>query len=816
MLHKRIFRTVLSLVFVFASIIGFAENEPLPENAGKITGTVQDAGTNGTIPYATVALYKKADSALVTGTVTDENGKFSIDKVPNGSYYLTIHFIGYNKKIIKDISLERGNRNVDFGTILLKKAVEALEEVEVSAERDAIQYKIDRKVINVEKNLQAKGGTVVDALENTPSIQTDAEGNVSLRGSSDFTVLIDGKPTSLSGQDILKQIPAAAVENIEIITNPSVKYDPEGTAGIINIIMKKEYKEGVNGIVNASIGNRLQHSGDFNINYRTKKVNYFIGAGYADRPRYPSSEIYNETMFNDTLRIIEQNAEREQRQKSYNINAGADFYLTDSDMLTISGKYGYWGWGMEMDALTKESSLPVSQANFINTLTDMNMGGHYINTNVNYDHDFGENHDWVTSFFYSNWDGDDYTDVNELNTDESWKEVLTQNRYKYAKHTYNDEWRIKTDYTQPLGDNGKLEAGYQYRMKDETSDFTFSDYNTDTENWEKQDAMSNSMNFIRGIHSVYSTYGNQIAGIQYQAGLRGEYTDRNLTTIGEEYPQQKFNFFPSLHLSRQFKAGNQLQAGYSRRVNRPKSWHLNPFPRYSDRYMRQGGNPDLRPEFTDSYELNYMKRFKIGFASLETYYRQTNDSHEQVMNLDEDGIVVINTENLDKSYAYGAELSSNIRPAKWLNIYASANIYNYSIEGENISPTADVNSLKTDFTLNLTLMASKNTRIQLTGFYMAPTITSQGMRSEMYGMNAAISQDLLDRKLSLSLNAKDVFQTMNFAFNSQSEGLKTDFTFHMDSPSIRFTASYKINNYQKRKEETPGSGSAGGAGGGIL
>ncbi len=294
---------------MFLSLSSFADD---PVDGGiesiKITGTVQDNNDKESLPYATIVIFNKSDSAMVQGTVADYEGNFSLNKIPGGEYYIEINFLGYNKKIIRDISIKKGSKNINLGTVLIKRAAENIEEVEIFGEKDAIEYKLDKKVINVGKKAVASGGTVVDALENTPSIQVDAEGNVTLRGSSDFTVLIDGKPTALSGSDALKGIPASAVENIEIITNPSVKYDPDGTSGIINIIMKKGYQTGMNGIINASVGTRLKYSGDFTLNYRTDKVNYFFSGNYSDRPTYPTVNIYNETFLGDTTRIVNQDA----------------------------------------------------------------------------------------------------------------------------------------------------------------------------------------------------------------------------------------------------------------------------------------------------------------------------------------------------------------------------------------------------------------------------------------------------------------------------------------------------------------------------
>jgi hypothetical protein len=805
--------STLTMVLVLAfSTSASASNDPISD--GKITGTVLDADDDISIPYATVALYSKPDSSFVTGTATDNEGRFSLEEVSDGDYYLVINFIGYSKQIISDVTVVKGERKLDLGTVKLSKATQALDEVEITAERNAVQYKIDKKVVHVSKNLSAVGSTLTDALENVPSIQTDAEGNVTLRGSSNFTVLIDGKPTALSGSDALKQIPASTVENVEIITNPSAKYDPEGTAGIINIVMKKEYQTGLNGIINASLGTQWKHSGDFTFNYRADKVNYFVSGSYRNFSSYPHTLINAKTDFNDTISQIVQEANRVQYNNPYNVKAGADLYLSDKNTLSLSGSYGHWGFGLDMDAHITETTQPVSDTVFKNTVTNLYTGGEYLNGTLTFDSKYGKNHSWTNTLYVSKWDGGSKSVTDERTTDSQWN-VISPDKYRSDQTNVNYELRAKSDYTMPLGENGKLEAGYQIRMKNEDGSYLVENYEPEANLWENDPEFTNSMRFERSIHALYGTYGSQLAGFQYQIGLRGEYTDRLLTqiTTAEDFDAESIELFPTVHISRELPKLQQIQASYSRRVNRPRIWNLNPFPIYSDSYMMQTGNPYLLPEFTDSYELNYMKRSQIGFAAIEAYYRQTHDSHEQSIRLNDEGITVITTENLDNTYAYGAELSGNFRYKKWLNIYASANIYNYSIEGETVSPSADLKSLKTDFRLNTTFTIKQNTRIQLTGFYNAPTITSQGMRSELFGMNAAVNQNFFKNKLTATLSARNVLNTMSFEFYSETENMRTDFEFNMEYPVVIFSLSYKINNYKQRETDPDTQTSVGG---GVL
>ena len=582
-----------------------------------------------------------------------------------------------------------------------------------------------------------------------------------------------------------------------------MKYDPDGTAGIINIIMKKGYQTGVNGIVNASVGTRLKYSGDFTLNYRTDKVNYFFSGNYSDRPSYPTVNIYNETNSNDTIRMVNQDVDRLQRNNSYNIKAGADFYLNDMNTLTFTGEYGFWGFDLGMDAKVNEYTVPSTSDIFKNTETDLAIGGNYINGSMIFDHDFAKDHDLVTTFTYSTWDGATSSDVNEQNTDNAWTDIFDAYHYKSTRNDLNQDLRFKADYTQPVWEKSKIEAGLQARYFTLTSSYSLMNQDFDTQLWTDDDQFQNEMDFTRIITSAYGTFSSSFKEFQYQLGLRGEYTDRvlNVLTTDDDYNLTRFDYFPSVHISKQLKRGQQFQASYSRRINRPQPWNLNPFPIFSDSYITQGGNPELLPEFTDSYELNYMKRFKIGFVALEGFYKQTNNKYDMNLNLQDDGLINIKTVNLDKSFSYGTELSGNFQFINWLSVYASANLYSYNIAGEIVTETADIRSFKSDFVLNAKVSFTKTTQLQLTGFYNAPTITSQGLRSEMYGMNTALSQSFFKRKLSITLRARDILRTMKFKFEAVSPELKTNFNFNMESPVIMLNISYKINNYKRRMSD---------------
>ncbi|MFW5792952.1 MAG: TonB-dependent receptor domain-containing protein [Bacteroidota bacterium] len=812
----KFFSKIKLLVVSFFLLVLFSINPTYGETGNSvseiskgISGKVIDADDSGLIPYATVALFKEAESSLVTGTITNDSGVFLLEQVPSGNYFLEVNFMGYTKTIIEDITIDNKTKSLDLGPVFLKKAYELLNEVEITAEKSAMEYRVDKKVLNIDKNLQSAGGTVIEALENNPSINLDAEGNVLLRGSSSFIVLIDGKPSPLSGSEALRQIPASAVEKIEIITNPSAKYDPDGTAGIINIVMKKNHTDGFNSLLNLAAGTSWKRSGDFAVNYRKNKFNYFLSGRYAERPRYPHTEIINETDFENSTRYVYQYTERQENNNPYAISGGVDYYLDNGNMITLNGEFGHWGNTLLMDADVNEITKPNDLEFFKNTISTLLIGGQYVNGSLYYDHDVSEDSKLVSSVYVSKWDGGNSTEINDHVTDEAGQTIINTDYYKTTNKSDNYELRFKSDYTKSFTEQFKFEAGYQYRLKDETNAFKKFDYNNEQDIWNENPDFSNNILYDRHIHSLYSTFNGEVKGFQYQAGLRAEYTDR-MMFAGQDYKYDKINLFPTVHISKPLPHNQQLQLSYSRRINRPEIWLLNPLEVYSDAYLAQSGNPGLLPEFTNSYELNYMKYNKLGFISGEAYYRQNYNSFSQNISLMDDGRTLINHENIDETLAYGVELSSNMSLAKYLSLYATANIFNYTINTENSYRDADMSTLRYNLMLNANVIPVKGTRFQLTGFYNSPGITHQGTSNAIFGMNVALSQELFEKQLNITLSVRDVFKTMVYSFEAFDEGSSTNFTYNMEQQIVMLTLSYKINNYQNRRKEDDATPQGGG------
>ncbi len=776
-----------------------------PEAAagGVVKGKIVSKSNGQPIEYANVVLYSLPDSTLQTGAISAADGSFLIADVAKGSYYIVANFIGFYRKSVEGIEISGAKKVFDAGMIQLEVAAENLAEVAIVDERNPVEYHIDKKVVNISKKLDAAGGSVANALENTPSIQVDMEGNVSLRGSANYTVLIDGKPTAMSSSDALKQIPASIVENVEIITNPSAKYDPEGTSGIINIVMKKNVQKASNGIINLSAGTYHKYSGDFSLNYYSKKVNFFLNGDYSNSHSYPFSKMEAWKKFQDTTYTTTQEIDRNQVFDPYSITAGMDWNINPKNSFTAKYQFGHWGMDLKMDGKTKEVMGDNLSTNYKSSFSNLLTSGFYHTGTLTFDHDFEKkNHDIVMALVESTWNGENITDVNEKVTDSEYINSSWANHHKSTRNDENVTLYFKTDYTLPLTEKSKMEAGVQIDAKLVESDYKMELQDFTTQDWQIPAGGLQNMSFSENIYAVYSTYSGEWKKINYMAGLRAEYFSRNLKMPDEqiEYPLEQFSLFPTLHLSRQLKKGRQLQASYSRRVNRPREWTLNPFPVYSDSYVSQMGNPYLKPEFTDSYELNLMQRVKPGFLSLEMFYRQTNDAFNRTLTMDSTGLVLIETRNMGKNFAYGLEFSTNLGLVKWLNIYASANLFSYNVSSSDLADVAERQSINSDFVLNATFKINDKTRIQLVGFYNAPRLTSQGNQFSMYGANLSIARDFMKKKLHLTLTMRDLFYTMNFGFITDVENLYSEFNYRSEYPVIILQASYKINDYKRRQD----------------
>jgi outer membrane receptor protein involved in Fe transport len=756
--------------------------------------------------YANIAIYSNSDSKLVTGSIADEKGSFEIGGLPFGEYYIEANFIGFEKSTIKDVKVLQNTATINVGTIELNASREQINTVDVVVERNRVEYKIDKKVINVTNDINASGGSAVTVLENTPSVEVDMDGNVSLRGSSSFTVLIDGRPSVLSGSDALRQIPSAAIQNIEIITNPSAKYDPDGMAGIINVVMKKNVLSGFNGIVNLNVGSGQRFGTDMMVNYKTKKFNYFLGGNYTDNTDEGTMKMTRETNINDTTTYLNTNGLRNQTRGGQQIKGGIDYYVSENTSITIAGEIGKYNSDSEGGGDLHQYTEP--QTIDVYTVQDNNSSrnGKYFSSTSSFLTKFDESglHKLEGTFYYRDRNSVSSENIDEFFSDKSYNQTGEYtSRVTTTEDSQSKDIRVKLDYTHPFENGSKFEAGFQSRLERETELFNFKNYDPITGDFVNNPLFTSDMIFKEDIHGAYSTFSGKLKSVEYMLGLRGEYTDRSIehSKVNTPYTLNRFDLFPSLHFSYQLTEMNQLMASYSRRIDRPDGRDLDPFPSYMNQYTIRIGNPELKPEYSDSYELSAIHKFGESYISLETFYRTTNDLMTRVQELGDDGIIYMSTQNLNRDHSLGGELMGNFNVNKWLLINASFTLYNYRLEGEVLGKPIDKQSTNYSSRLNGTFKFSDNARMQLTAYYRGPSASAQGDMKGMFYSNLSYRQEFMKKKLSATLGIQDIFGTGKYEGTSYGDNFKSSFKMQREPRVLLLTLSYKINNYKMGKPD---------------
>lgn len=810
---------VMSALIVLTSALygqsGPNPDRPNPDTKGIITGKVVEASSDVPMEYTSVAVYRTADSSLVTGTVTNTDGQFKVEDVPYGQYYLEIKFVGYQKSVYSPLVVSRDNRVVDIGEMQLSLSTEALAEVEIVADQRRVEYKIDKKVVNVSEDLSAAGGTAVDVLENTPSVTVDIEGNVSLRGSGSFTVLINGKPTVLDAADALRQIPASTIQNIEIITNPSVKYDPDGNGGIINVVLKKQVEKGTTGIVNASVGLNNKYRLDALLNRRAGKMNYFFGGNYSDN-------LYDGSLIREHITYLDNGVQEHNDatgdfnfiRGGYQLKAGMDYDFSPKSNLALEVNGGQYEFGINRSNTSREYTTPASDDIYFVNTDIMSRNRLYFSGNLNYTQTFDTSaHKLVAMANFSRSTGDGTEDL-EFNEANAAYEIIPSEISQRNRNVETDngmEYRFQLDYTKPLA-NGKFEAGYQARIDDELEDFVYQEYDPDTDQFNAVDQNSSEISFFRNIQGAYAQVAGEFRKIQFQAGIRGEYTYRLIEyeNFNSAYEINRFDYYPTLHLARQFENDHQLMMSYSKRVNRPRSYYLDSVPSFIDRQTIRIGNPGLEPEYVNSFELGYQKGWGKNFMAFEAYYRNTTNLITRITDYDSDaGIFYQRFENINEDHVAGSELMANWQFAKWFNLNASTNVYYYRIMGNLYGEEIDNSNVTWNANANATFTVTPTSRIQTNLGYQGPTVTAQGSAEGMYYVNLAVRQDLFKRKLSATLQVRDLLGSMKREFTATGENFSQYVLMQHEPRIVMLTLSYKINNYrmdQRPERQTSGGG----------
>jgi outer membrane cobalamin receptor len=786
-------RFLFIISILFFSTINITAQEQGQRRGGTITGVILEAESRQPIEYANIVLFRSSDSVQVTGTISNTEGRFELSPVPPGSYYANIQFIGFGRIVKENISINRNNPNVDLGTIELSSDAIRLDNVLVEGERSPISYQIDRKVIDVNQIPVAMSGTAADVLENVPSVTVDIEGNVSLRGSSNFTVLIDGRPSVLDAQDILQQIPASTIDNIEIITNPSAKYDPEGTSGIINIIMKKTRTVGLGGVTNLNAGLNNKYGGDALLEYRYDNLSANFGFDYNNRQSPGTNREERTTTVNNVTSFNNRFGETERGRRMYGLRGGFEYRISESDILGFTGRFG------DREMLMKSfqdhyewNTIDPEQAYFRNN-SRFERGGYYYALSLNYTKRFDQReHQLISELSFRNRNSD------ELSLTELFSGQNFISGRRSTEEGPSRDIEAKIDYTLPLSQTLKLEAGYEgeldysddmtgYYQADETGNYIFySDFSHQTIADERE-------------HGAYAIFSGQTGNFGYQAGLRSEYGYRSIKVDDfDEFVVESTDFFPGIHTSYKFSEGKQLMASYTRRIQRPRGWQLEPYETWSDANNVRRGNPALDDELIDSYELGLSTFFGMLSLSAEGYYRISHDKIEHLRSAFAENVTLTTFGNVGKDYALGTELMANFGIGKVWDIRLMGNLYNYRIEGVIFDRPFERESFNWNTRFNNSLRFG-STQFQLNLSYNSPSVSAQGRREGFLMTDVAVKQDLLNRALSLTLQVRNL---LGARFEQSAAGPDfSTYNYHkMESPMVMFNVRFNINNFRNNDD----------------
>lgn len=805
------------LVFaLFILIIGESEAQrkrgrsvSQAKGKGVVSGIVVDAQTKEILPTTSVRLFSHKDSSLVTGMISNADGSFRINTIKPGNYFLEVTFIGFRGKRIRNIKITPENYEIDLGNVELNLDPKLTEGVTVVAEKPRFEYRIDKKVVNVTEDISNSGGSAVEALQNIPSVEVDIEGNVALRGSSNFTVYIDGRPSVLQGSEALEQIPVSSIESIEIITNPSAKHDPDGMSGIINVILKKDHDIGWNGVVNATAGTFDTYSGNGLLNYTSKKYSFFTSVDYRKRNRSFDGEAGQERYYDDSTKFTNTLLDGSMNHSSYNLRIGGSYSLTDMSSISLSGSLGKREFARNnYHKSARWSSLNLDKAYYQNHGISADDRDYY-KINMDFMHNFDKKgHKLTFNVDFSNYAADGDETSEELDATSSW-EIIGDSVLKTmsSEEETNKRYYMKLDYELPIGEDGKFEAGIQSRIQRQEEDFLFYDFDNENNDFILNTTYSNTMNYKRDIHSAYVMNSGALYDIYYQLGLRGEYTYSKIGLLDtdEEYLIDRFDLFPTIHFSHNFSDTRQITAGYSRRVRRPRGRDLEPFRSYLDAENIMLGNPDLKPEFTDSYEIGFVNMLGDFTVTLEGYYRYTDELMTRIRTPQDDGVILHTFANMNSEQTYGSEIMINYMPNRNLSLNLFGNFYKFRLDGTVNDEDVDKNLSVWNSGLNGMYKFINNEfrslALQMNFFYSAPSIRGQDEYKARFDASMGARYDFLDRKASISLNWMNMFNTSRMEFESRTAEIYSYNNFEMQWPAINLSISYRFNNVQRKKED---------------
>jgi outer membrane receptor protein involved in Fe transport len=773
---------------------------------GTVAGTVVDKTTNRPMEFVNVVLRNRADSSIAAGTETDSKGKFRFVDVSPGDYFIRFSFIGYAERVTSAHRIDARNETWNLGAVALTESSVNLDEVVITGEKAFFNNSVDRKIYNISQDIMSKSGSTSELLQSIPSVEVDIDGNVSLRGSSGVLILINGKTSPLMAKNsavVLQQMPASSIERIEIITNPSAKYKPDGASGIINIVMKQNTGMGSNGSVSASVGNDSRSNGSIRFSYSPSDLTLFGSYSIrADNRNRINTDTRVQIDAVSALSYYKDEQYSYANPLSHSVSLGAEYNLDPSNSLGLSGNYFRNGFiRTEKSTKTLQNTLAVITGSYGRDRWDDEYEIEY-GLKFFAEHKF-EKKDRKLRLEFSNSTAPEVEDNHY--TDLYWLPQAPNQYDNTLIKQMEGKNELTVDYSDPLSEESTLEAGYAGEMNKRDMDFYGEYFDQNRKMFVKDFSVSNRFLFDEMIHAFYATYEQSFGSFGFMAGLRAEKSSMtsDLVTLDSSISNSYFSLFPTVHVSYKLDEATEARLSYSRRTHRPEGDDLNPFPEYRDPRNISSGNPKLLPEYVHSVELGC--KFENNQFSLfpALYYRYTYDRFTSITVPLNDSTLLTTRTNLASDRSLGVEVILSGSVGDILTSHASANVFFNQIDASNLGYSGNKSTTSWSGAITMNLNATKSSMVQMNASYNSRRLTAQGENLPSYVVNAGMRQELLDGKLAFVLTVADVFKTLKRTSELATPLLNQKVVNARDSRIIYLGFTYYFGSAGKKsKEET--------------
>ncbi|MEC8705657.1 MAG: outer membrane beta-barrel family protein [Candidatus Neomarinimicrobiota bacterium] len=784
---------------------GSAQMDPAKApKIGEVYGTVVDSVSGVPIPYASISIVNSRSNTILTGGITDDEGAFHVKEIALGRHKIVVQYIGYEKKELGPYNfLPFGKNQTEYNLdkISMSQTTLQMEGVEVEGERPLFVQTAEKRVFNVEKNSLSTGGSAIDALRQVPGVEVDPDDNISLRGNTKVNLMIDGKPSSIAGGDIkslLQSVPASNIADIEVMTNPGAKYDPEGMAGIINIVLKENRFAGLNGNVNS--GGDTQGGTNFSgqVNFRNTKFNSFINLGLNDRVWNSDGTSYRKMEFQEFENILNQSYDSKSNGPNLFVKTGGEYFIDPTQSLGVSFTVSDGKKYRDNDNYTYDKGPGESRYIRISD-SDGDRGGY--DFNLNYDKKFKDPKHKLTSYLRLsdgvNQGADEYKNT-EWETFEEFFEDADEART--GQDGANTGFDFQVDYVRPFESGSKLELGFSSKNNDRNDKQTAEVFDYSLNQFVNDNEFSNDFNFNETVNAAYLQYGGSYWFIGYNAGLRYEMVNMasDLKSNPEVFKKDYNSFYPSLSFTLGAPQFIQLQASYSRRVRRPKGRQLNPFISRQDERNYRSGNPFLDPEYTDSYEINF-SRFSRGLSlSFGTYYRNTTDEITRHKEVNQDGTSLATYENIGSKQTKGFEYNIVGSLGKKMRLIFGGNTYWDDVNTDLYGDVYDKTSRTNNFRVTSTYNVLPQTELSFFMFHQPKKSIPIGTFNAMTWSSVSVKQKLMDERLNLTLNVSDPFAMSGFGFSLQNDSWVQESIRNFSSRTVRLTLEYRFGKMEDK------------------